>query len=225
MYDDTSEFAWQAKEELLAWILTATRGLCTEAIEHVRPEIESHYQDSYDDNRSNGMTEQEAHRAAMAALGPPARARRTFRKAYLTERQVERLQRQSQATRSRKQSLLWLALISVLFQVCPFQSLGYGFLALLLSVLLVLFVLMLCMRYFATRCLRKHEYRRWFLLETIGSCLFSAFLFLPVCLMNFWHPRIQMVWLLTMLFATVFADVPVYLKLTDESSQDIRDQH
>ncbi len=81
--------------DLILWIETAAKGLCPEAKERVRGEIDSHYEDARACELERGASETEAHAAAMAALGDPYRAKRALRKTYFTERDVSGLQAMS----------------------------------------------------------------------------------------------------------------------------------
>ena len=66
------------------WIDCATRGLCEDARERIRKEIEAHYEEAVSEYRENGGTLKESHKAAIRSLGSPERARRVYRKTYLT---------------------------------------------------------------------------------------------------------------------------------------------
>lgn len=84
------------REALLdQWLEDATRGLCEEAKGRVRAEVTEHYRDGYESGRAEGKTPMQAHAAAMAALGDARKARREFRKSYLSAGQAEVFERYS----------------------------------------------------------------------------------------------------------------------------------
>ena len=81
------------KAELQEWIVTASSRLCEVAKNRVEQEIKDHYADAMYEHLDAGMSLQEAHRAAMEALGNPQQARRTFTQTYLTYDEHARLQK------------------------------------------------------------------------------------------------------------------------------------
>ncbi len=85
--------AYSAKEDLYDWIATAYSGLCDKAKARIKREIRDHYADAMYEHLDAGMSLQEAHRAAIEALGDPQQARRTFTQTYLTYDEHARLQK------------------------------------------------------------------------------------------------------------------------------------
>jgi hypothetical protein len=77
------------RAHLELWIEAATRGLCREARERIRPEIEAHYADAREQHRATCQAPVEAHRTAMSGLGDPDVARQDFLRTYLTEGEAE----------------------------------------------------------------------------------------------------------------------------------------
>ncbi len=74
------------------WYEIATKGLCQDAKDRVLAEIEAHYADGLRELLDAGKTgADEAHRAAMAALGNPRHAQKAFRRAYLTKAEYKSL--------------------------------------------------------------------------------------------------------------------------------------
>ena len=74
------------------WYEIATKGLCQDAKDRILAEIEAHYVDGLRELLDAGKTgAEEAHRAAMAALGNPRHARKAFRRAYLTKAEYKSL--------------------------------------------------------------------------------------------------------------------------------------
>jgi len=72
-----------------AWLNAATRGLCDHARERIREELKDHYLDAYDALIEDGITGAEAR--AVSELGSPKKARRRFKKIYLTIMQSDTL--------------------------------------------------------------------------------------------------------------------------------------
>lgn len=88
--------AEQYRQALLEqWLSDATRGLCKEAKGRVREEVTEHYRDGYESGRAEGKTPMQAHAAVMVALGDARKARREFRKSYLSAGQAEVFERYS----------------------------------------------------------------------------------------------------------------------------------
>jgi len=70
------------------WLRTATRGLCIEAQERVTSEVTVHYTEACQDLLDAGSSPDEAGRNALDALGSARKARRAFRRTYLTKGQA-----------------------------------------------------------------------------------------------------------------------------------------
>jgi len=76
------------REGLRNWLRTATKRLCIEAKRRIYQEIYSHYIEAVDACREAGLSDDEAHDRALASLGSPRKASRSFRKTHLTEYQA-----------------------------------------------------------------------------------------------------------------------------------------
>ncbi len=74
------------------WLDIATKGLCREAKERIRIEIEAHFKEAFQEQLEKGLTGVNALFAATATLGHPRKARRQFRKTYLTKGQERALE-------------------------------------------------------------------------------------------------------------------------------------
>ncbi len=77
--------------ELRRWLEVATKGLFIGAKLRLEQEMSAHYRETVAEQHTEGSTDEEAHQQAMHVLGNPKKARRAFRRAYLTEREAELL--------------------------------------------------------------------------------------------------------------------------------------
>ena len=80
------------EDELQWWLDRATDGLCDIAKRRVEAEIRAHYAEAVAAGTAEGLNEDDAHDAAMTALGDETEAREAFFKTYLTEREAEGLE-------------------------------------------------------------------------------------------------------------------------------------
>lgn len=101
-------------ESVDRWLEIATKGLCAQAKERIRAEIQSHYDDAVAESMEQGLSAAEAHAAAVAGLGNPRRSRRAFRHSYLTERQARYVQQLGTPDRKRLRLPLFLVALFVL---------------------------------------------------------------------------------------------------------------
>ena len=79
--------------ELDDWIGRATKGLCAEAAERVREEIESHYAESVASLMEHGAQPGAAELEAIKRLGSPYKARRGYLAAYPTVGEMQQFKR------------------------------------------------------------------------------------------------------------------------------------
>jgi hypothetical protein len=75
-----------AAPELTHWLDSATRGLPKEARGWIRAELQGHYDDAVQDHLEQGVSVEEAQRAALAELGSASAIRRDFSETHLAER-------------------------------------------------------------------------------------------------------------------------------------------
>ena len=78
---------------LRSWVGVAAKGICEEDKERIREEISAHYDDAFNDALRRGLTKVEAHFASMESLGDCQKAAKVFRKSYLTEREMDWVER------------------------------------------------------------------------------------------------------------------------------------
>ncbi len=69
---------------LETWLSQATKGLAERVKPRLTEEIAAHYIEAYEEAIGQGLPPGEACGHALLSLGPPHKARRTFRRAYLT---------------------------------------------------------------------------------------------------------------------------------------------
>ncbi len=80
-------------EEVSFWIMTATQGICRSDKERIQKEIGEHYSETIQENLDAGMTYLQAQKAALFALGNPKKARKYFRRMFITEKEAKSLVR------------------------------------------------------------------------------------------------------------------------------------
>jgi hypothetical protein len=80
-------------EHILAdwWLGIATANLSAPAKQRIRLEIEAHYADGVESHLANGCSEDRAHAAALAELGDPIAAAKSFRRRHLTITEAKRV--------------------------------------------------------------------------------------------------------------------------------------
>jgi hypothetical protein len=97
--------------ELIRWLETANDGLCEEACQATRQEIESHYSDALKSYLAAGRSQAEARLVAMADLGDPREANRRFKKTHLT---IKEARHASGLLRPPKRRAMWLPFLVVI---------------------------------------------------------------------------------------------------------------
>ena len=155
------------------WLEIATRGLCDDAKERVRAEIESHYADAVAASMERGLSVAEAHGAAMASLGNPRKSRRAFHRAYLTRREFKQLQ---DIARTRWYLLVGYSLMLLTVWMEGARVPELVGLACLLGVSYVLGVLL------ARHWMRQGAWRKAIAADTVLVVPVSAFMVLQVAL-------------------------------------------
>lgn len=103
-------------QTLSEWLRIATWKLAGPAQERIRLEIETHYAQSVEVHRGNGLSEIDARAAALADLGDPEAAAKRFRKRHLTESEAAKLKRWYEQAGSR-----WVLLCAYL-AFCFFRT-------------------------------------------------------------------------------------------------------
>ena len=88
--------------DLCEWLGTATRGLPSPLKARIYDELTAHYQDAYDDARTEGSPADDAHQQAMARLGDARMTARALRQTHLSRR------RYAWAMGAALASLLWV---------------------------------------------------------------------------------------------------------------------
>jgi hypothetical protein len=78
---------------LFEWLNVATRKFGDKVMDRIRGEVTAHYRDAFDRHTENGLSECEAHAAAMAELGDAKRAARAFRRTNLTKNDMEAIRK------------------------------------------------------------------------------------------------------------------------------------
>jgi len=73
--------------DLRRWLYAATGDLCEDASARIYEEVRAHFADAVEAGLDEGLTRDEAERAALEGLGPPYRAAKAFRRSYLTKYQ------------------------------------------------------------------------------------------------------------------------------------------
>lgn len=104
----------------ISWLAEATNGLGALAKRRIANEISGHFTDAYTEALSNSATPDEAKQTAISALGDPQKARRAFRKVYLTERDenaLRRLDRQKQKLRISRLKFLLIGVLLINFSL------------------------------------------------------------------------------------------------------------
>ena len=105
------------RRHLDAWMIAATKGLADESYERVREEIVDHFHEALDAGVASGLPPEAAARQAIDALGSARRARRQFRRTYLTTSQAKTVGSFSGVARSPREgshrARLWLALLLI----------------------------------------------------------------------------------------------------------------
>ncbi len=104
---------------LQSWLDAATDGLCDAAKERISDEIRGHYAEAKAAEMARGRCEDEAHRIALAALGDAKRARKAFRRTYLTEKEAKTLARVANPSELMKdlRRLMKLVVLFLLFHL------------------------------------------------------------------------------------------------------------
>jgi hypothetical protein len=102
---------------LTIWLKRASDGLTAPVKERIRSEIESHYAEAVDSHMTNGLSEAEARRAALAELGDVNDAARRFRRLHLTEKEIEAAKQMLIFLRSRSRLLIFYLLFAMLSMV------------------------------------------------------------------------------------------------------------
>lgn len=115
-----SIFQKQKAHDLRAWLRIATMGLAAPAKERIRLEVEAHHAEAVAAHLHEGLSEPDAHSAALAELGDPDEAANCFRKQHLTAREAE----QVEGAFRRLGSRLWLLSNYLLF--CTGLSLNFN---------------------------------------------------------------------------------------------------
>ena len=152
---------------LNAWLDIATKGICQEGKERIQGEVSCHYEDALHDSLQQGVTQIQAHIAAMESLGDPRKAAKGFRRSYLTEKEAEWLEHA-------KDPMSWRFRVGVYWFVlyCGF-GLGLravddvrallGFVGFASSIVLYVWV----MRRVAPRAARSGRFRVYYLLRCL----------------------------------------------------------
>lgn len=71
-------------DSIEAWLDVATSGLAKESEARVRDEIQAHFDSSHEEALANGAADEQANTAALAALGDAKKARRAYKRTYVT---------------------------------------------------------------------------------------------------------------------------------------------
>jgi len=79
---------WLEYKYLSRWLSIATKGLSDESKARVHEEVTAHFHDAIDERIRAGLAEDIAAEQAVEGLGNPRRARRGFRRTYLTHWQA-----------------------------------------------------------------------------------------------------------------------------------------
>ena len=87
-----SIFQKQKAHDLRAWLRIATMGLAAPAKERIRLEVEAHHAEAVAAHLHEGLSEPDAHSAALTELGDPDEAANCFRKQHLTAREAEQVE-------------------------------------------------------------------------------------------------------------------------------------
>jgi hypothetical protein len=74
------------------WLAEATQGFCPDAKERIATEIGAHVREAVADLMDEGLSEREAVAKAVASLGNPRKARRSFGHTHFTEREMQLLE-------------------------------------------------------------------------------------------------------------------------------------
>jgi hypothetical protein len=82
-------------DDLRDWVSWAAWGLCDSAKRRIAREIKSHYADALDGAMAEGISREDAHRAAMKALGDTGTAQEAFQQVYLTAVEAAKLENHS----------------------------------------------------------------------------------------------------------------------------------
>jgi hypothetical protein len=120
-------------ENIVEWLMLATKDLCESAKLRVSTEIEAHYKESVDAHVAEGVSEEESRKIALAELGDPKVAGKRFQNEHLTVNEVKKLKSALDSARKplsiveRVFPLLWLALIAAWFSTLDQFILGIIF--------------------------------------------------------------------------------------------------
>jgi hypothetical protein len=98
---------------LSEWLEIATGGLAASGKERITHEIEAHYAAAIESHLAHGESEPVAQTSALEELGDAKKARRSFRKRHLTEREEKRILKLQNWSNSR----FWLV-VSILGSLC-----------------------------------------------------------------------------------------------------------
>lgn len=162
--------------ELRTWLDRATDGLCDVAKQRIEAEIRGRYAETVAAKIAKGWNEDEAHGAAMAALGSETVARSVFSETYLTAREAKGLA-------SWAKSRLWLGFVMLCFLVLPLLFLMSKHVTILpidlfdgvaLGLFVLLLLVILTMPFFCRRLARQRQWRRVLIWEVASFSLLIA---------------------------------------------------
>lgn len=162
------------------WLDIATAGLCDDAKERVTKEITAHYTDAMEHAKERGLTGLDAEESVIAALGDPKKARREFKRVYLTGIQFRAIE----DLKSRHKGVLWPVLYCMVnsFVRLPFmaEKAGYNPLWAFLG-LVVFYLVLIAVWHLSAREARQQRFKTAIVLNLIT--FFLLFLSLFACLM------------------------------------------
>jgi uncharacterized membrane protein len=114
-YDLTEFLKWRG---LPGWLEIATDKLAESARQRISQEMEAHFAEAVKAHVEAGQTESEAQAMALAELGDPQDAARSFKKSHLTEKEAEWLQKEERRAGNRPFSFanigIWLVGLIIL---------------------------------------------------------------------------------------------------------------
>jgi hypothetical protein len=190
---------------LPGWLAIATDKLIEPARERVSREIESHFADAIDAHVKEGESAEASRAAALAELGDPYAAGKSYRRKYLTQGDIKHLERARLKADSVRGAGMLLG-IALAYAICvwrigPDYVRSAIFATLLAASVLACALLPLMLRVFAWRRGLNHNASWWLIInEADDLCwaLASAPLY-ALLLRDYW---------LIMLLFTTFAMVP-----------------
>ena len=152
------------------WLDVATRDLCADARERVCGEVRAHYAAAYDALIASGESADVAVGGALFSLGSAKKARRKYRRSYVTKREQKYLDSLADT------STAWLATPGAILAVLTvlFQSVFSGSKAVIIHAVLLIALLLGTIAYLIWARIRfRHDPKRLMRLLAIGMTFYA----------------------------------------------------